>query len=71
VEGRTTKCFRPINREVAINIGTIIPNFVKPFKMHTDANDFVIGGIVMQKGQPITFKSKKLARTQLKRSYLR
>ena len=29
--------------------------------MHNDASDFVIGGVVMQEGRPVAFKSKKLS----------
>jgi hypothetical protein len=34
-------------------------DFVKPFEVHTNANDFTIGGVFMQDGHPIAFESKK------------
>ena len=34
--------------------------FDKPFEVHTDANDFDIGGVLMQDGRPIAYESKKL-----------
>jgi hypothetical protein len=34
------------------------PNFIKRFEVHTYASDFVIGGIIMQKGHLITFETK-------------
>ena len=34
--------------------------FDKPFEVHTDANDFVIEGVLMQDGRPIAYESKKL-----------
>jgi hypothetical protein len=43
----------------------IFSNFTKPFKVHTNANDFAIGGVFMQDGHPIAFESKKLSRAQL------
>jgi hypothetical protein len=33
-------------------------NFTKPFEVHTNANGFVIKGVLMQKGHPIAFTSK-------------
>jgi hypothetical protein len=41
-------------------------DFTKPFKVHTDANDFTIEGIFMQDGQLIVFKGKKLYGAQLR-----
>ena len=35
-------------------------NFLKPFKVHTDAFNFAIGGVLMQERHPITFESYKL-----------
>ncbi len=32
----------------------------KPFKVHTDANGFAIGGVFMQEGHLIAFENKKL-----------
>jgi hypothetical protein len=34
------------------------PNFTKLFEVHTDVNDFVIGGVLMQEGHPIAFENK-------------
>jgi len=35
-------------------------DFIKPFEVRINANDFAIGKVLMQDGHPITFKSKKL-----------
>ena len=37
-----------------------LPEFKKQFEVHTDASDFVIGGVLMQEGRTVVFESKKL-----------
>lgn len=37
-----------------------LPNHALPFKVHTDAFDFAIRGVLMQGEHPIAFKSWKL-----------
>ncbi len=39
-------------------------NFDKDFEIHSDAFDFVIGGILVQEGRPVAFESKKLSETK-------
>ena len=34
------------------------------FKIHTDASEFQLGEVIIQKGKPITFYSKKLTDAQ-------
>jgi hypothetical protein len=47
------------------------PDFIKPFKVHTNASDFTIGAILMQNGHPIAFENKKLYDGQVtKRNYM-
>jgi len=36
------------------------PNLSIPFEVHTNANAFAIGRLLMQEGHPIAFESKKL-----------
>ncbi len=38
---------------------------IKPFEVHINANDFVIGRVFMQDGNPIAFESKKFCGVQL------
>lgn len=38
----------------------VLPDHIKPFEVHTNASDFAIGGVLMQEGHPIAFKSRKL-----------
>jgi hypothetical protein len=35
-----------------------VPNFIKLFKVHIDASDFIIGGNLVQVGHPITLRTK-------------
>ncbi|GKB97084.1 putative nucleotidyltransferase, ribonuclease H, partial [Tanacetum coccineum] len=43
-----------------------LPDVTMPFELYTDASDFAIGGVAMQDGHPITFKSQKLNETERK-----
>ncbi|GKG49146.1 reverse transcriptase, partial [Tanacetum coccineum] len=43
-----------------------LSNVTMPFELLTDASDFVIGGVLMQDGYPITFESQKLNGTERK-----
>lgn len=36
----------------------------KPFKVHTDTLDFVIGGVLTQEGHPMAHESRKLNKTK-------
>lgn len=41
-------------------------SFLKPFKVHTNASGFAIGGVLMQDGHPIASETKKLVGAQLR-----
>ena len=36
------------------------PDFNEKFKIHTDAGNFKLGAVILQKGKPIAFYGKKL-----------
>jgi hypothetical protein len=38
-----------------------LPDFDKDFKIHSDASDFAIGGVIVQDGKLVAFESKKLS----------
>ena len=41
----------------------VLHDNTKTFEVHTDAFDFVIGGVLMQERHPIAFESRKLNET--------
>ncbi|KAJ4972425.1 hypothetical protein NE237_005524 [Protea cynaroides] len=41
-----------------------LPDYGKTFEVHTDASDFAIGGVLMQKGHSIAYESRKLNETE-------
>jgi len=41
-----------------------LPDFDKDFEIHSDASDFAIGRVLMQKKRSMAFESKKLSETK-------
>ncbi|GKV20109.1 hypothetical protein SLEP1_g30273 [Rubroshorea leprosula] len=63
----TTKCQRAFeDLKQAVNQEPVLalPDYGRPFEMHTDASDLAIGGVLMQDGHPIVFESHKLNDTE-------
>jgi hypothetical protein len=54
------KAFRELKSKLSSPPVLKFPEFDKPFEVHTDANDFAIGGVLMQDGRPIAYENKKL-----------
>ncbi|KAL3682839.1 hypothetical protein R1sor_000861 [Riccia sorocarpa] len=38
-----------------------LPEFDKPFEVHTDASDFAIGGVLVQESRSVAYESRKLS----------
>ena len=66
----------PIHQQVFDNIKAAIaketvlayPDFLKPFKIYTDASSMQLGAVVTQDNRPIALFSRKLSKTQQKYS---
>lgn len=59
----TSECqdaFDKLKRAVSSAPVLGLPDFHKPFEVHTDASDRAIGGVLVQEGHPLAFESRKL-----------
>ena len=54
------RVFGELKRRLTSALVLKFPEFKKPFKVHTDAPYFAIGGVLMQEGRPVAFESKNL-----------
>eukprot|EP00253_Pinus_taeda_P020542 PITA_20542 len=58
----TNKCqeaFDDLKRRIVTTLILKLPDFERPFEVHTDASYFTIGGILMQDGHPVEYESRK------------
>ncbi|KAG9447517.1 hypothetical protein H6P81_013645 [Aristolochia fimbriata] len=63
----TNKCqsaFEALKQEIVKEPVLRLPDLTKPFKVHTDASNFAIGGVLEQEGHPIAFERRKLNETE-------
>ncbi|XP_054805380.1 uncharacterized protein LOC129308324 [Prosopis cineraria] len=56
--------FEKLKQMVAQEPVMSLPDYSKPFEVHTDASDFAIGGVLMQERHPIAYESRKLNDTE-------
>jgi len=54
------RVFEALKRAVTEEPVPALPDFSKPHEVHTDASDFVIGGVLMQEGHPVAHESQTL-----------
>ncbi|RVW74337.1 Retrovirus-related Pol polyprotein from transposon 17.6 [Vitis vinifera] len=61
---RCQQAFENLKKAVTEELVLALPDHTKVFEVHTDASDFVIGGVLMQDRHPIAFESRKLNDTE-------
>ena len=55
---REQHAFEQLKKVVCAQPVLQLPNFSRPFEIHTDAFDFAYGVVLMQNGHPIAYESK-------------
>jgi hypothetical protein len=63
-EGACDKAFETLKGILEKALVLKLPDFDKDFEIHSDASNFVIGGVLVQEGRPVVFESKKLNKTK-------
>ncbi|GKV36196.1 hypothetical protein SLEP1_g44351 [Rubroshorea leprosula] len=58
------RAFENLKQAVSQEPVLALPDYGRPFELHTDASDLAIGGVLMQDGHPIAFESRKLNDTE-------
>ncbi|XP_054793649.1 uncharacterized protein LOC129299213 [Prosopis cineraria] len=56
--------FNKLKQMVAQEPVMSLPDYSKPFEVHTDTSDFTIGSVLMQERHPIAYESRKLNDTE-------
>ena len=59
------KAFNEIKQVISRAVTLAYHDFTLPFEIYTDASDFQLGAVIMQKGKPLAFYSRKLNKAQL------
>ena len=58
------KAFNAMKRIISRETLLSYPDFTAPFDIHTDASDLQLGAVILQRGKPIAFYSRKLNSAQ-------
>lgn len=56
--------FRELKRRLVTEPVLALPDFKRPFEVHTDASDRAIGGVLVQAEHTVVYKSRKLNPTE-------
>ena len=59
------EAFERIKEVVSRAVTLAYPNFNEVFEVYTDSSDKQLGGVIVQKGRPLAFYSRKLRGPQL------
>ncbi len=62
------QAFEDVKAAIAKETVLAYPDFLKPFKIYTDASSMQMGAVITQDNRPIAFFSRKLSKTQQKYS---
>ena len=57
---RCDEAFQNLKNAIASEPILKLPDFELPFEVHIDASNKAIGGVLVQKGHPMAFESRKL-----------
>ena len=52
--------FDDLKKRMVTTLILKLPDFERPFEVHTDASDFAIGGVLIQDGHSVAYESRKL-----------
>jgi hypothetical protein len=63
-EGERDEAFETLKGILVKALVLKLPHFDKDFEIHSDAFDFAIGGVLVQKGRLVEFENKKLSETE-------
>lgn len=65
-EDEHQKAFMDLKGKLVASLMQKNLDFIKPFEVHVNVNDFAIEGVFMQNDHPITFERKRILGAQLK-----
>ena len=56
--GKQQQDFKALKGKISLALVLALPNLRHPFKIQTDASDYVMGAVLLEHGKPITFHSE-------------